>query len=1211
MRQFFWLQQPARGLLLRQLLPLSLLIIGSAWLYGNDLVERELIRLNAQELIHVGNIASDMNHYLELIAGDLLYLAHSSVLQAALDNPQTANLQQLANDFVSFSRSKKSYDQIRWLDETGMEQVRVDFYSGTPRAVAVDALQNKKARYYFIDTFRLEPDQIYASPLDLNIEHGQIERPFKPMLRIGTPVVDSKGRRRGIVLLNFYGEKLLTHSHPESLPNHLSIVNRDGYWLQAPDAQNTWGFMLGNTEATLAKRYPAVWNAMRERDQGTLTDTSGAWIWKTIHPPPVGMTSSSGAERANAPSQETLLSDAYYWHVLSHLEPSIIDQIQQSSWLQVMTDLGLVLILFAFMIRRIGQSELKIIRVNADLAREVAARTQELNDRVAELERTRATLQYNEAQLYNAKRLAGLGHWRWDLRSGDLYWSEEIYGFFGRDPKLPPLDPLEAEKYYTAEGWNTLSSKVEKAITEGVPYQIDAELVRPDGRHRWLSFYGEAIRDSSGSTTVLQGAVQDITERKQTEQALYASEERLRHLIETSYDWIWELDAEGRFTYASPGIYRLLGYRPEEVIGRSAFDLMPSEEAVRVNRVFTEIAARQIPFKGLVNVNQHRDGRQMILETSGVPIFDRAGTVNGWRGNDRDITEQTRMTQELNDYRHHLEDLVEQRTAELQQARIAAEAATEAKSTFLANMSHEIRTPMNAILGLTYLLRHHQITPEQNKHLIQIDKSARHLLNIINDILDLSKIEAGRLQLDSRDFALADVLDHVYSLIMPSAQAKGLKVSSDSDHVPAWLHGDPTRLRQALLNFASNAVKFTQQGDIQLRVRVLEHLDEDLLLRFEVEDSGIGIEPERLPHMFLAFEQAQVSTARMFGGTGLGLAITHRLAGIMGGEVGAQSTPGKGSLFWFTARLARGEPIKRADTDMGLKAEAELRQRHANTRLLLAEDNLINQEVAIELLQTAGLTVDCAMNGKQALAMAQADNYALILMDVQMPEMDGLSATRAIRKLPHWVDKPILAMTANAFEEDHQACLEAGMDDFVAKPVEPANLYIRLLRWLPASADPSTALESQAASHNPVRHDPAKDNPDSGSAKQASPTAVGKMTPFEYLNGLPGIDTEKGLAFLSGKCDKYVQILAIFHTNHANDPARLAKLLDDGAAAEAASIAHALKGAAGTLGANDIYEVAINLERALRKNATDARCRVLIDELEQTLNALSLAFANT
>ena len=551
---------------------------------------------------------------------------------------------------------------------------------------------------------------------------------------------------------------------------------------------------------------------------------------------------------------------------------------------------------------------------------------------------------------------------------------------------------------------------------------------------------------------------------------------------------------------------------------------------------------------------------------------------------------------ELREHQNRLEEIVAKRTSALSSAKDAAEAANLAKSTFLSNMSHEIRTPMNAIVGLTHMLRRNIKEPEQVDKLEKIAAAADHLLGVINDILDISKIEARKMALEKIDFDLGELLTRITSMVIDRIHAKGLELVVDVNQDLGVVCSDATRLGQAILNYLVNAVKFTPRGTIVLRARILEEAADSVLVRFEVEDSGIGIAPENLSRLFQSFEQADNSTTRRFGGTGLGLAITRNLAALMGGEVGVESTLNVGSRFWMTARLGRvkqgarrylipelsgrralvvddtpvtrlvqtellremglvtegvpsgakallsiasadraGKPFDLVMIDFlmpemdgfqtleklralplqrppvvllvtasgdqailddgrelgfadamfkplslaklnaclkkhfraicgltgqandrlaaigqpaSLDAEEELRQNHRNVRVLLVEDDLLNQEVALIMLKVIGWPVDVADNGQKALDMVAANDYQLILMDMQMPVMDGTDATRRIRQLPHGQSVPILAMTANAFVEDKERCLAAGMNDFVTKPVAPALLYTTLLRML-------------------------------------------------------------------------------------------------------------------------------------------------------------------
>lgn len=685
---------------------------------------------------------------------------------------------------------------------------------------------------------------------------------------------------------------------------------------------------------------------------------------------------------------------------------------------------------------------------------------------------------------------------------------------------------------------------------------------RPDGEVVWLQVNAEPAFDADcrklNSVVV---SFTDISERHHNEQTL----RKLSLAVEQSPNSILITNVAGNIEYVNQAFSKITGYSNAEVLGKAPSLL---QSGATPNERYAELwatLARGESWKGEF-LNRRKNGSEYVDFATIAPIHQADGRITHFLSIQEDITERKRIAAELNQHRLHLEELVDERTAQLNAAKHAAEAANQAKSTFLANMSHEIRTPMNAIVGLVHLLKRQPLTAEQTDKLNKIGDASQHLLSVLNDILDISKIEAGKLQLESTDFMLDALLANVCALVQDKADKKGLQLTRETDpSLNTPFRGDATKITQALLNYLANAVKFTEHGQIILRSQHIAATPDGLQVRFEVADSGIGIPVEAQQRIFDSFEQADSSTTRKYGGTGLGLTINRHLARMMGGEVGVSSQPGKGSVFWMTIPLRHGVAPHGEDKAPPPQSSESLRGK----RLLIAEDNLINREVCTEMLRDTGLAIEVAENGLQALEKARATQYDAILMDMQMPILDGLEATRAIRALPGYTAIPIIAMTANVFEKDRHDTRAVGMVDHIGKPVDPEELINTLAKWMqqPHAGAPQTVVS------------------------QPPSEAAG----FPHI---PGLDTVNGLKALRGKTESYLRLLHLYADNHRADGEHLRDCLAREDAPQIRRIAHAIKGAAGAIGAIQVQNLAAELENVIRNQGEDTEIEKLVEKLE-------------
>ena len=879
---------------------------------------------------------------------------------------------------------------------------------------------------------------------------------------------------------------------------------------------------------------------------------------------------------------------------------------------------------------------------------------------------------------------------------------------------------------FPAHRANGLFEAYVRVVETGVSFESDAfRYVDVDAEGGPLDQVLDLRAARLGDGYVL--SVRDVTKHRKAEQVLVEQRALLEALMNNTPDHIYFKDADSRFTMVSAATASSFGFDdPSKVVGTSDFDYFTEEHARPAFEDEQEIMRTGVPVVDLEERETRLDGRETWASSTKLPRTDRDGNIVGTFGISRDITARKQAEKELRDATTALEAAIARAT----EMTLRAELANAAKSEFLANMSHEIRTPMNGVIGMIGLLLDTELDEDQRHYAETVRASGESLLDLLNDILDFSKIEAGSVELEMLDFDLRALLDDFAAMPALRAHEKGLEfICAAAPDVPAHLAGDPGRLRQVLLNLAGNALKFTHQGEISVRVGLVAETEADVVLRFSVKDTGIGIAPEKQARMFEKFTQADASTTRRYGGTGLGLAISKRLVELMSGEIGLTSEEGRGSEFWFTVRLAKQSESDRptvpvaelrgahilvvddnatnrevlsaqlrawdarpeempdgpsallalaqardagdqfvaaildmqmpdmdgADVARAIKADETLKDtrlvlltslgqrgdarqmeeigfsaylmkparqsdlfdslsavlagvpvsrgaRHIVTRhavremrrgairILLAEDNVTNQQVALGILRKLGLRADAVADGAEAIRALETIPYDLVLMDVQMPEMDGLEATARIRDprssvLHHRV--PIIAMTAHAMQGDRDRCLEAGMDDYVTKPISPEALATALDRWLPLEGA-APALHAQAARAPAVR-----------AAAAPSPAAPGTGSGSQ----VPVFDA-------SGMMDRLMgdQALArIVVDSFLEDAPRLIgalrSSLDAGDAPAAVRGAHTIRGASATVGGEAVRAVAWEMETSATAGDLDA-VLARLPELESELGRL-------
>ena len=974
-----------------------LVLAASLALFTERVTVQARVALDERAARLVERLDERMTLELREVVGDLRFLAGRAERELARSPGEPAPIA-LVEDYLAFSARKPRYDQIRYLDAAGLERVRVNLTGDGPYAVPSEGLQSKLNRYYFTETMALAPGQVYVSRFDLNIEHGRVEVPLKPMIRVATPLADG----RGAVVLNYLGGRLLDDLRRASFgfPGRVMLVDDEGHYLLGGPREMDWAFMFDEAaEGGFKRDHREAWEGLAGDFAGGLESDAGLYRM-ALFP----FYSERTGLREGVPHLQRS------WRLVAWVPRGLLEA-RGRQWLtsRLPGAVGLYLAfaaafwLYLRLRRHQREGEAQIERLHRDIAR--------------------------ERDLFVAGPTVML-KWRNEYGWPVEYISGNAAEVLGYPPEHFSGSELTLAGMVVPEFLAQLAEEMERAKEGGREWFDHAPfpVVDAEGGRTWLQLTSMAVRAESGTVTHHFGYFNDITERSRAEQELHRVSRQNALILDAIGEGVYGLDREGYATFFNAAAERMTGWSAAEVIGRHNHRLLHHshedgspypEERCPVHATVRDGRPRRI--RG--EVFWRADGTPFPVEYMVAPI--------------RGERENEAPTGAVVVFRDIGDRLAAERA--LMEAKRSAESANRAKSEFLAAMSHDIRTPMNTILGMGELLADASLDEEQRRWLAISTRAGESLLSLINDILDLSKIESGQLTPERAPFEPRELVEGAAQILTVAAERKGIELGTVIDpKLPARVVGDAARIRQILLNLLGNAVKFTERGGVRLQV---ERAGGERL-RFIVRDSGVGIAAERLEAVFDPFVQAEASTTRRFGGTGLGLAICRKLVERMGGTIEVDSRLGEGSTFRFELplpedagdeaprRVTRGERVAPAGEERPME-------------LLVVDDSEDNRLLVSAFLKASPHRLHFAENGREALNRFREGRFDLVLMDLQMPEMDGFEATRRIRG---WEEQegreptPIIALTAHAMEEQREESERAGCDYHLTKPLKKRRL---------------------------------------------------------------------------------------------------------------------------------------------------------------------------
>jgi PAS domain S-box-containing protein len=1133
---------------------LFIFIIGSAsittalWFVYSSSIKAERVRIETREFQQVKLQKFMLAKHFHGIISDLEIVANLHELKQLADNSEDYSVEEIYYDFESISFRKKLYDQIRFIDDQGMETIRVDYNNGKPEIIPKARLQNKANRYYFIDSMAKQKNQIYVSQLDLNIENDQIERPFKPMIRFGMPIFDTRNDKVGVIIVNYRASLMISdfqNNSRESVGENW-LLNAKGYWLSGPNPADEWAFMFDDLkQVNLKNSNPDVWQALIGKDTGQSYFSGDLYTFDTFHS--IRETVSDHLFSGENQQKDDEEKELQNWKIVSFIPEDVLTaeiRKHSSDLLDVLIAIFVILLslngLTAFLLAKAQQkrrmAEEALIQNNLDLETKVLERTAELRQLTLAVEQSGSTvvitdlkgnIEYTNPAFtlisgYTKEEAAGRnprilqskqhspefyttiwntisngGIWRGEMinkkKNSDLYWENVTISPVRDDTgKITHYVAIKDDITENKKIEESLKASEEKyrlliaTMNHGVVVQdaggriLDANpaaekilgltLVQLQDRSlndsRWKAVHkdnsdflkeeypttvalktGETVsdivmgvfnpleeiykwilisvipqfRECESTPFRMFATFNDITDRKKIEKELLESRNSYQEFVEGTSDLITRVDNEGQFVFVNHMSDQIYGLSPEYCIGRSAFDFIHSDDRQYTQEWFEKIAEGQQRSGTVENRQLHSNGQVYDMLWTVNINYDDDGNMIGANGIARNISE-----------RKLIED-------KLKIAKEKAIEANQAKSTFLANMSHELRTPLNGIIGFTQVLERqlsNTLNEKQLKFFNTIKSSGDHLLEMVNDILDLSKIEAGKIDLDLKPFDFGKMLVRSPDIIKADAHNKNLIIKTNIQPHLGWLNGDETRLKQVIFNLLSNAVKFTDPGK-QIGIDAVVFGEN---IKVVVWDEGIGVSAENLDKVFEPFVQEKGGRTSSAKGTGLGLSISKRLIELHHGTISLASKDGEGSQF--TINLPGRFLIEEEQYDERVIQQVEdSTQSEKSAKILVTEDNEINRELIGAALDAYQL--DFAENGEDAVIMVADQAYDLILMDIQLPKMNGIESMKKIKEKSKRLI-PFIALTAFAMKGDKEKYLEAGFDDYVSKPIDIAGLIQKI-----------------------------------------------------------------------------------------------------------------------------------------------------------------------